>query len=53
MLTLWEIVAIQSLDLLDEYRQGFTWDEVREHGRLLRVDMQRLEAMILELEAGR
>jgi|688.fasta_scaffold2277942_1 hypothetical protein len=53
MISLREIVAIQNLNLLSEYRQGFTWDEVREHGRLLRIDMERLEAMILALEAGR
>ena len=53
MLSLWEIVAMQSLALLDEYRQGFTWDQVREHGRILRVDMERLEEMILALEAGK
>jgi hypothetical protein len=44
---------MQNLSLLVEYSQGFTWDQVREHGRLLRVDMERLEAMILELEAGK
>ena len=53
MLSLREIVAMQNLSLLGEYSQGLTWDQVREHGRLLRVDMQRLEAMILELEAGK
>jgi hypothetical protein len=53
MLSLREIVAMQNLSFLREYRQGFTWDQVREHGRLLRVDMDRLEAMILALEAGR
>jgi hypothetical protein len=53
MLSLREIVAMQSLDLLSEYRQGFTWNEVREHGRFLRVDTDRLEAMILALEAGK
>ena len=52
MLSLREIVAMQSLGLLSEYRQGFSWDEVREHGRLLRVDMERLESMILALEAS-
>jgi uncharacterized protein (DUF2249 family) len=51
MLTLREIVAMQNLSLLGEYSHGFTWDEVREHGRLLRVDIERLEAMILALEA--
>jgi hypothetical protein len=51
MLSLREIVATQSLSLLGEYSQGFNWDQVREHGRLLRVDMEQLEAMILALEA--
>ena len=50
MLNLREIVAMQSLGLLSEYRHGFTLDQVREHGRLLRVDMERLEEMILALE---
>jgi hypothetical protein len=53
MLSLREIVAMQNLGLFGEYSQGFTWDQVREHGRLLRVDMEKLEAMILELEAGK
>jgi len=53
MLSLREIVAMQNLSFLREYSQGFTWDQVREHGRLLRVDTDRLEEMILALEAGR
>ena len=53
MISLREIVSLKNMQLLSEYCTGLTFDEVREHGRLLRVNMADLESMILSVKGGR
>lgn len=52
MISLREIVAMQDLKLLAEYCEGFSFDEVREHGKILRVNIDVLNNMIAIMEEG-
>jgi len=50
VISLKEIVSTQNMVLFEQYCVDLTFDEVREHGRLLRVNMDFLESMIRALE---
>ena len=52
MISLRDIVATGNMELFAQYCEGLTFDDVREHGRMLRVDMGRLESMILSVKGG-
>lgn len=53
MISLRDIVATGNMKLFTQYCEGLTFDEVREHARVLRVDMGRLESMISSVKGGR
>ena len=52
MISLRDIVATGNIGLFAQYCEGLAFDGVREHGRMLRVDMCRLESMILSVKGG-
>ena len=52
MISLRDIVATGNMELFAQYCEGLTLDDIREHGRMLRVDMGRLESMILTVKGG-
>ena len=52
MISLRDIVATKNMELFAQYCEGLTFDDVREHGRMLRVDMSELESMILSVKGG-
>ena len=53
MISLREIVTTGNFELFAQYCEGLTFDEVREHGRMLRVDMTQLELMISSVKGVR